>query len=80
MEAGLVEQYKAKTYHKAREDYFLSGDERLEIKEKPKTNPLNLDDLQGLFYLTAMLMFFSLIAFLFEISSLFKNKIPIHHR
>ena len=68
MEAGLVEQYKAKTYRKAREEYVLSNDERLEIKEKPKTNPLTLDDLQGLFYLTAVLMFFSLIAFIFEIS------------
>ena len=77
MEAGLVEQYKAKTYRKAREEYVLSNDERLEIKEKPKTNPLNLDDLQGLFYLTAILMFFSLMVFILEIS-LFKKNIPIH--
>ena len=33
-------------------------------------NPLSLDDLQGLFYLTAILMFLSLIAFIFEKSNI----------
>ena len=68
LEAGLVTNYKAKTYRKAREQYFLSKEERLEIKEKPKTAPLTLYDLQWLFYITAMLMFFSLISFIIEIS------------
>ena len=68
MEAGLVTNYKAKTHRKAREQYFLSKEERLEIKEKPKTAPLTLYDLQGLFHITAMLMVFSLISFIIEIS------------
>ena len=68
IEAGLVEEYKDRTYRKAREKYFLSKEERLEIKEKPKVAPLSLDDLQGLFYLTAVLMVFSLISFIIEIS------------
>ena len=67
LEADLVKHYKDKTYFKAKQRFLESDVEKMEFKEIPLVNPLSLDDLQGLFYLSGCLLVLAFISFLIEL-------------
>ena len=66
MEAGLVEYYQEKTFERARKQYYASDKEKNVIVERPTISKMTFDDLQGLFYITGLLLAFSMIVFFIE--------------
>ena len=66
MEAGLVEYYQEKTFERARKQYYESDKEKNVIVERPAISKITFDDLQGIFYITGLLLAISTIAFFFE--------------
>ena len=74
-EAGLINYYKLKTGYYETRRRFLENDkclicmtdkEKIIYVEPPVVAPMNLDDLQPIFYLLGLGLSFSLIAFLIE--------------
>ena len=75
-EAGLINYYKLKTGYYETRRRFLENDkcmicgtdkEKIIYVEPPVVAPMNLDDLQPIFYLLGFGLSFSLIAFLIEV-------------
>ena len=56
IEAGLVEHYKFKTWERMRKEFLESDEERIEFTERPIASAMNMDDLQGVFYLSGLLL------------------------
>ena len=56
IEAGLVEHYKFKTWERMRKEFLESDEEHIEFTERPIASAMNMDDLQGVFYLYGLLL------------------------
>ena len=73
-EAGLINHYKLKTgYYEPRRRFLESDKEKIIHIEPPVVSPMNLDDLQPVFYLLGLGLSFSLITFLIEFLMGFKK-------
>ena len=67
LEADLVKHYKDKTFLIAKQRFWESDEEKMEFKEIPLVNPLSLDDLQGLFYLSGFVYVLAFMSFMTEL-------------
>ena len=67
LEAGLVDQYKRKDFSLTKKKFMESDEEKIIFVEPPAVAPMNMHDLQGLFYVLGVGLAFSLITFLFEL-------------
>ena len=56
IEAGLVEHYKSKTWERMRKEFLESDEERITFIERPIASAMSMDDLQGVFYLSGLIL------------------------
>ena len=56
IEAGLIEHYKFKTWERMRKEFLESDEEHIEFTERPIASAMNMDDLQGVFYLSGLIL------------------------
>ena len=66
LEAGLVQHYKLETWYGMRKEYLESDEEKTEYFIRPTISPMNMDDLQGSFYIGGMILALSLVTFMLE--------------
>ena len=62
IEAGLVDHYKFKVWQRMKKEFLESDEEKLIFEERPIASPLSIDDLQGLFYLSGLMLCLSFLA------------------
>ena len=66
-EAGIIDHYQLKTgFYLTRRKYLESNEEKIIYVEPPVVAAMNMDDLQPVFYILGLGLFFSLITFLIE--------------
>jgi hypothetical protein len=51
-----------------KQEFLDSGEERIEVKERPIATPLSLDDVQGILYLAGLMIGFSILVFGIEMA------------
>ena len=56
IEAGLIEHYKFKTWERMRKEFLESDEERITFIERPIASAMSMDDLQGVFYLSGLIL------------------------
>ena len=67
IEAGLVDQYKREDFFLTKKKFMESDEEKIIFVEPPAVAPMNMHDLQGLFYVLGVGLAFSLITYLIEV-------------
>ena len=66
MEAGLVHHYKLETWYGMRKEYLESDEEKTVYYIRPFISAMNMDDLQGAFYIAGLVLALALITFMME--------------
>ena len=66
LEAGLVDFYKYGTWSRMKQEFLDSDEEKIKFVERPDISALNMDDLQGTFYLAGLAHAFALLLFVIE--------------
>ena len=66
LEAGLIDHYKFKEFLETRRRFLESDEEKIIYVEPPVVAPMNMEDLQIIFFLWGLCLSFCLITFLTE--------------
>ena len=69
IQAGLVDFWKLRTWYRMKRESRERGEEALKPNERPISSPLNMDDLQGVFFLAILVMLVAFATFLLEFTS-----------
>ena len=68
-ESGLIDEWKMRTFRQMRINMIERGEKPVEEEKRSTNSPLTMDDLQGIFYVKAILLGLATIVFFWEMRS-----------